>query len=61
MKIGMNCVFVNNPIEAFKIYTQMLGFVKVLYMYEGPLAILTSTNNPNGTALLLEPNGVEFA
>lgn len=56
MKILLTNVFVNNPIEAFKFYTEVLGFNKRLYMPEGNLAIVASPEEPDGTGLLLEPN-----
>ncbi|MBI9035615.1 MAG: VOC family protein [Bacteroidales bacterium] len=61
MKIGMTSVLVNDPVEAFEIYTKKLGFIEVLYMPEAQLAIVASADDPNGTALLLEPMGFEFA
>jgi len=57
MRIGLTSVFVNDPIEAFKFYTEILGFEKKLYMPEALLAIVVSPEQPDGTALLLEPNG----
>jgi len=56
MKIGMTSVFVNSPAEAFKFYTETLGFAEVMYMPEMNLAIVASPQDVNGTALLLEPN-----
>lgn len=61
MKIGMTSVFVNNPLEAFKFYTEVLGFVKVMYMPEHYLAIVASAEDPEGTTLLLEPNNNPIA
>ncbi|MDA1192301.1 MAG: VOC family protein [Candidatus Poribacteria bacterium] len=57
MNIAMTSVFVDNPLAAFKFYTEVLGFVEKLYMPEMALAIVVSSDDPNGTALLLEPNG----
>ena len=57
MKIALTSVPVNNPLEAFKFYTEILGFKEKLYMPEAKLAIVVSTEEPDGTALLLEPNG----
>ena len=57
MKIALTSVFVPNPIEAFKFYTEKLGFIEQIYMPEMQLAIVVSPEEPNGTALLLEPNG----
>lgn len=56
MKIGMTSVYVNSTVEAFKFYTETLGFVEVMYMPEINLAIVASPQDINGTALLLEPN-----
>jgi predicted enzyme related to lactoylglutathione lyase len=56
MKIALTSVIVNNPIEAFKFYTEVLGFVKRMYIPEANLAIVVSPEEPNGTGLLLEPN-----
>ncbi|MBA4055379.1 MAG: glyoxalase [Marivirga sp.] len=56
MKIGMTSVFVNNPLEAYTFYTEILGFVKKMYIPEAFLAIVVSKEDPDGTALLLEPN-----
>ena len=57
MKIALTSVFVDDPNKAFKFYTEVLGFVERLYMPEAQLAIVASPEEPNGTALLLEPNG----
>ncbi len=56
MKIGLTSVFVNDPLKAFAFYTEVLGFVKKMYVPEAYLAIVVSPEEPNGTALLLEPN-----
>jgi predicted enzyme related to lactoylglutathione lyase len=56
MTIKMTSIPVHNPIEAYKFYTEILGFEKKLYMPEHFLAIVVSPEDPNGTALLLEPN-----
>lgn len=56
MKIGVVSVFVHDPIEAFKFYTEVLGFVKKLYMPEAWIAMVASAEDPTGTSLLLEPN-----
>lgn len=57
MKIALTSVFVNDPIEAFRFYTETLGFVAKMYMPEHHLAIVASPEDPDGTGLLLEPNG----
>lgn len=56
MKIAMTSLFVNDPLEAFKFYTEKLGFVEKMYMPEHYLAIVVSPEDPDGTGLLLEPN-----
>ncbi|MEZ4518198.1 MAG: VOC family protein [Chloroflexota bacterium] len=61
MKIALTSVFVNDPIEAFKFYTEVLGFVERLYMPEHYLAIVVSPEEPDGTGLLLEPNNNPIA
>ena len=61
MKIGLTSVFVNDPIEAFKFYTEILGFIERLYMPEHYLAIVVSPEASDGTGLLLEPNNNPIA
>jgi len=56
MKIAMTGVHVNSPVEAFKFYTEVLGFIEKMYMPEAQLAIVVSPEEFEGTALLLEPN-----
>lgn len=56
MKISMTSVFVNDPLEAFKFYTEVLGFKERLFMPEANLAIVASPEDPDGTGLLLEPS-----
>jgi len=56
MKIGLTSVFVHDPVAAFKFYTEVLGFVKRMYMPEAWIAIVVSVEEPDGTGLLLEPN-----
>lgn len=56
MKITLTSVYVNNPIEAFKFYIHVLGFVERMFMPEMQLAIVASAQDPQGTGLLLEPN-----
>ena len=55
MKIALTGVFVNDPKEAFKFYTQVLGFKERLFIPEANLAIVVSPEDPEGTGLLLEP------
>jgi predicted enzyme related to lactoylglutathione lyase len=56
VKIKLTSVFVNSPVEAFRFYTEVLGFVEQMYVPEAYLAIVVSPEAPDGTALLLEPN-----
>ena len=55
MTIGMTGLFVNNPLEAFAFYTEVLGFKERMYVPEANLAIVVSPEDPEGTGLLLEP------
>ncbi len=56
MKIAMTSVYVHDPSEAHRFYTEVLGFVSFMHMPEMRLAIVVSVEDPQGTALLLEPN-----
>ncbi len=56
MKITLTSVFVKSPAEAFKFYTETLGFIEKMYVPEYNLAIVVSPEEPDGTQLLLEPN-----
>ena len=47
---------VQNMDRAFAFYTEVLGFVEKLYRPEAWLAIVVSPEDPEGTAILLEPN-----
>ncbi len=57
----MVSVLVNDPISAFKFYTEVLNFQKFMYMPEGQLAIVVSPEEPDSVTLLLEPRGDDFA
>jgi predicted enzyme related to lactoylglutathione lyase len=61
MKIALVSIFVSDPLEAFRFYTQVLGFVEQLYMPEAYLAIVASPEEPQGTGLMLEPNNNPIA
>ncbi|WP_372641586.1 VOC family protein [Ancylomarina sp.] len=64
MKVAMVSVFVEDPVKAFKYYTEVLGFEEVMYSPENYLAIVKSPLDPNGVSLLLEPiepGGLEIA
>lgn len=56
MKISLVSLLVDDPIKAFKFYTETLGFVEKQYIPEAYLAIIASPEDPDGTTLLLEPN-----
>lgn len=56
MKISLTNVHVDDPIKAFKFYTEVLGFAERLYMPDANLAIVHSPEDANGTGLLLEPS-----
>lgn len=56
MKVSLVSVMVDDPIKAFKFYTETLGFVERMYMPEMLVAIVASPEEPNGTGVLLEPS-----
>ncbi|MCW9705664.1 VOC family protein [Fodinibius salsisoli] len=56
MKIQLTSVHVDDPIKAFEFYTQVLGFKEHMYMPDAYVAIVVSPEEPEGTALLLEPS-----
>lgn len=58
MKIKITSVFVNNQENALKFYTEILGFVKKTDVSAGEYRWLTvvSSDEQDGTELLLEPN-----
>lgn len=55
MKIALVSLPVHDPVEAHEIYTTKLGFLSVEFDAEAALAVVTSAEDPEGTALLLEP------
>jgi predicted enzyme related to lactoylglutathione lyase len=57
MKLKLVSVFVEDPITAFKYYTETLGFVEKIYIPDALLAIVASPEDRDGTQLLLEPTG----
>lgn len=57
MKIGMVSVLVEDPVKAFKYYTEVLGFEEVMYAPESHIAIVKSPLEGQETFLLLEPIG----
>lgn len=62
MQVAMVSILVDNPVNAFKYYTEVLGFEEVLFSPEGQLAIVKSTMDSSGLNILLEPaGGMEIA
>jgi len=61
MKIAMTGVYVRDVDAAFAFYTDVLGFVEKLRIREARLAVVVSPEQPDGTALLLEPNDSPLA
>lgn len=61
MNIRMCGVYVDDPAKAFKFYTETLGFKELMFMPEASIAIVTAPDQPDGTALLLEPNNNPIA
>jgi predicted enzyme related to lactoylglutathione lyase len=56
VKIALTSVFVHSPMDAFKFYTEVLGFIPRMYVPAADIAIVASPEQPDGTGLLLEPN-----
>ena len=56
MKITLVSLPVNDPMEAHKFYTEVLGFLSRTHVPEANLVIVASPEDPDGTGLLLEPN-----
>lgn len=56
MKIGMTSVFVDDPVRAFRFYTEVLGFKQKMFLPEQWIAIVVSPEDVDGTSLMLEPN-----
>lgn len=64
MKVSMVSIFVEDPATAFKHYTEVLGFEKVMFEPEHYIAIVKSPADPNGVTIMLEPTepgGLEVA
>ena len=60
MKILLTSVFVDDPVKAHKYYTEVLGFKSKQFDPNAQLAVIVSPEDPDGTALLLEPRGDSF-
>ncbi len=56
MKLALVSIHVNDSLEAYTFYTEVLGFQERLFMPEHNLAIVVSPEDPGGTGLLLEPS-----
>ncbi|TGM07965.1 hypothetical protein EHQ76_03935 [Leptospira barantonii] len=56
MKVLLTGIFVNDPIKAFRFYTEILGFKEKAFVPDANLAIVISSEDPDGTSLILEPN-----
>ena len=61
MKIALVSIFVDDPIKAHKFYTEVLSFRSKEFNPDAQMSIVVSPEDPNGTALLLEPRGDSFA
>jgi catechol 2,3-dioxygenase-like lactoylglutathione lyase family enzyme len=61
MRILLTSVFVDDPVRAHTFYTEVLGFQTKQFDPDAQLAIVVSPEDPDGTALLLEPLGFSFA
>ncbi|WP_299948333.1 VOC family protein [uncultured Microbulbifer sp.] len=61
MKVSLVSIPVQNPIKAHEIYTSQLGFVSKELDPDANLAIVVSRDDPDGTAILLEPCQGNFA
>ena len=60
MRIALTSIFVDDPVKAHEYYTEVLGFQTKEFEPEARLAIVVSPEQPDGTALLLEPRGDSF-
>ncbi len=61
LKISLVSIPVQDPIAAHEIYTAKLGFVSKEFDPDASLAIVVSADDPDGTAILLEPCKGNFA
>ena len=61
MKLSLVSIPVRDPIAAYQIYTSKLGFKTKQFDPDMKLAIVVSPNDPDGTAMLLEPCVGSFA
>jgi catechol 2,3-dioxygenase-like lactoylglutathione lyase family enzyme len=57
MRIQLVSIYVDDPVgKAYRFYTETLGFVSKVYMPEHYVAMVASSEDPDGTTILLEPN-----
>jgi len=61
VKISLVSMPVQDPVKAHEIYTTKLGFVSKEFDPAANLAIVVSSEDPDGTAILLEPCQGSFA
>ena len=61
MKIALTSIFVDDPVKAHEFYTKSLGFQSKEFIPDAQMAVVVSPEDPEGTALLLEPRGDSFA
>jgi predicted enzyme related to lactoylglutathione lyase len=61
MKIALISMPVKDPVKAHEIYTSKLGFISKEFDAGSNLAIVVSAEDPEGTAMLLEPCQGTFA
>ena len=59
MRISMVSILVEDPVKAFKYYTEILGFEEVMYSPENYIAIVRSPLDTDGVIILLEPTEPE--
>ena len=61
MKISLVSIPVQDPVKAHEVYTSILGFKSVEFNPEAQLAVVSSPEEPDGTAIILEPCVGTFA
>ena len=61
MKIRMTSIPVLDPIKAYKVYTEILGFQELMYDPKERLAIIVSAEASTETAIILEPSDNEIS
>ena len=52
----MTSGFGDDPVKAFRFYTEVLGFTRKMFLPDQWIAIVVSPENADGTSLMLEPN-----